>query len=73
MQTWTFDVPTGVYKNHTLSGKIRNAALAEAKFMQFVDPEPGYGKGKGESITIKRISNLAVPTNARLTEGVKIP
>jgi len=71
--TWTFDAPTGVFKNHALSSKLRFAAIAETKFMQFVMPEPGYGKKKGESITITRISSLAVPTNGRLTENRVIP
>lgn len=71
-QSWTYDAPTGVYKNHTMSSNLRHAAIAETKGMQFVRPEPGYGKKKGESITITRVSNLTVPTNARLTEGVRI-
>lgn len=72
-QTWTFDAPTGVYKNHTMSEQLRYAAIAETKFMQFVVPEPGYGKKKGESITITRISALAVPSNGRISENSSIP
>lgn len=71
--SWTFDAPTGVYKNHTLSSQLRMAAIAETKFMQFVRPEPGYGKKRGESITITRVSNIAVPTNGRLSEQNRIP
>lgn len=71
--TWTTDAPTGVSKNHDLSEKLREAAIAETKFMQFVSTEPGYGKKKGESVTITRVSNIAMPTNARLTESQKIP
>jgi len=71
--TWTFDAPTGVYKQHALSTKLRNAAIAETKFMQFVTPEPGYGRKRGENVTITRISNLTEPTNGRLTEGVRMP
>lgn len=71
--TWTYDAPTGVFKNHEMSAKLRMAAIAECKFMQFVQPEEGYGKGKGESITISRVSNIAAPTNGRLNEGVEIP
>jgi N4-gp56 family major capsid protein len=55
-----------------MSEKLRDAAIAETKFMQFVSPEPGYGKKMGESITITRVSNLAEPTNGRLVEGQKI-
>lgn len=71
-QTWTFDAPSGVYKNHTMSADLRQAAIIDTKFMQFVKPEPGYGKKKGDTITLTRVSNLAVPTNARLQEGVRI-
>lgn len=70
---WQFDAPTGVFKNHAMSAKLRMAAIAETKFMQFVQPEPGYGKQKGESITISRVSNITVPSNGRLLEGTRIP
>lgn len=73
MFQWTFDAPTGVFKNHDLSDRLRVAAIAETKFMQFVRPEPGYGKKMGESITITRVSNITEPTNGRLTENVRIP
>lgn len=73
-QTWTYDAPTGVYKNHTMSEQLRYAAIAETKGMQFVSPEPGYGKKKGESVTITRISQLAIPTNnGLLIENTQIP
>lgn len=71
--TWAWDSPSGVYKNHALSTEIRKAAIAETKFLQFAKPEAGYGKKKGENVTIIRISNLSVPTDARLTEGRDIP
>ena len=71
--TWTQDSPSGPYKNHELSELLRDAAIAETKFMQFVKPEAGYGKKKGESITITRVSNLTVPSNGRLVEGQQIP
>jgi len=70
--SWTFDQPTGVYKNHAMSSALRKQALAEAKFMQFVKPEAGYGKKKGESITIMRIAKLSEPTSGRLSEQQKI-
>lgn len=73
MQTWSYDAPSGVYKNHDLSSKLRFAAIAECKFMQFVRPESGYGKKKGESITITRVSNLTVPTSGQLVENTRIP
>lgn len=71
--SWTFDAPSGVYKNHAMSEKLRYAAIAETKFMQFVAPEPGFGRKSGESVTITRISTLTVPSNARLSESRRIP
>ena len=73
LHDWTNDAPTGTYKNHKLSSKIRMAAIADTKLMQFVRAEPNYGKKAGEVITITRVSNIAVPTSAALTEGVRIP
>lgn len=68
--TWTYDAPSGTYKNFDLSEKIRFAAIANTKFMQFCRPEAGYGRKKGESVTITRVANLAIPTNGQLVEGV---
>lgn len=70
---WSADAPSGVYKNHKLSSKIRMAAIAEAKFMQFCKPEPGYGKKMGESINITRVANVSVPSSDVLVENVRIP
>lgn len=71
--SWINDGPSGVYKSHDLSSKIRMAAIKEAKFMQFVKPEEGYGKKKGEAVTITRVSNVTVPTSDVLNELVRIP
>lgn len=71
--TWAFDAPSGVFKSHEMSAALRKAAIAETKFMQFVHPEPGYGKKSGDTITITRISNLTVPSSGQLSENVKIP
>lgn len=49
------------------------AAIKEAKFMQFVKPEEGYGKKKGENVTITRVSNVTVPTTDVLSETSRIP
>lgn len=72
-QNWVSDAPTGVYKNHDLSSKIRMASIKEAKFMQFVAPEEGYGKKKGESVTITRVSNVTVPSDDSLNESTRVP
>lgn len=71
--TWTFDAPSGVFKSHAMSEQLRFAAIAETKGMQFVVTEPGYGKKRGESVTISRISRLTVPTSGQLQETVSIP
>ena len=71
--SWVVDAPSGVYKNHDLSSKLRMASIKEAKFMQFVKPEEGYGKKKGENVTITRVSNVTVPSDDSLTELVRIP
>lgn len=70
--SWSFDQPTGVFKNHQLSNKIREASLVQTLFAQFCDAEPGYGKMSGESVTVTRISNIAVPTSTVLVEGQPI-
>lgn len=71
--SWVSDGPSGVYKNHDLSSKLRLAAIKQAKFMQFVKPEEGYGKKKGESVTITRVSNITVPTSDVLSELNRVP
>lgn len=69
--TWTFDAPTGVYKDHALSANIRQAAVADTEFMRFARPEGGFGKGKGQSVTITRIFPL--PTATRVAELDRLP
>lgn len=69
--SWTFDAPSGTYKNHALSNDIRKEAIADAVFMRFLRPEPGYGKNKGESVTITRI--LKLPLASRVGENDTLP
>lgn len=71
--TWSFDATTGTFKNHALSQKVYMAAIANSKTMQFIETVDGYGRKRGESVTLPRISNLAEPTSGVLTETVKIP
>lgn len=72
--SWQFDAPSGVYQNHSLSGKIRMAAIAQTIGMQFVgSPEDGSGRKKGEDVTITRVSNVTVPTSDILLEEELIP
>ena len=69
--SWTFSAPDGVYKNHTLSSKIRLSAIANTHFMRWATPEPGYGKGKGESVTLTFIDEL--PTTGTVNELDRLP
>ena len=69
--SWKWDAPTGVYRNHALSSKIRMEALEDVQFMKFLRPETGYGKHKGESITITR--TLQLPIAGRVGETERLP
>jgi len=71
--SWVPDWPSGVMRNNALSKKLRYAAIADCKFMQFVKPEPGYGQRMGDTITIPRVRNTAEPTSALLDRSSKIP
>lgn len=70
--TWDLDV-SGVLKSHALSSKLREQAWYESKFMDFVRTEPGFGKKKGESLTITRADVITQPTSALLNETDRIP
>jgi hypothetical protein len=71
--SWTYDSPSGVYRNHALSSNIRMAAIQQTQFMQFSKPVDGYGSGKGSNVTITRVSNVAVPSDDSLVELERIP
>jgi len=68
---WTFDAPSGTYKNHSLSSKIRRQAIADATFMRFATVEPNYGRGKGQTHTITRY--LQLPLANRISETDDLP
>jgi N4-gp56 family major capsid protein len=68
---WTLDAPSGVYKDHALSSRIREAAIADTQFMRFARPEPNYGEGRGQSITITRVFPLPMAT--RVAEMDRLP
>lgn len=68
---WVLDAPDGVYKDHALSSRIREAAIADAQFMRFVRPESNFGKGRGESVSITRVFPL--PKATRISELDRLP
>lgn len=71
--TWTYDAPSNTYKNHAMSMELYMAALEDSVFMDFVQPVKGFGRKKGETVTLTRVANIAEPTSAALTEGIRIP
>lgn len=70
--TWTNDVPSGTLKSHAISSRIYEAAVANTKLFQFADAVEGFGKGKGETVSLTRIAAISEPTSTLLTEGQKI-
>ena len=73
MYTWTYDTPSGVYKNHEMSMKLWEQAVADSVLMEFAQPISDFGKGMGESVTLTRLKAMEEPENAVLTEGIRIP
>lgn len=69
--SWTFHAPTGTHRNHALSSDIRRQAISDAQFMKFFRAEPGFGKKRGESVTITRIMKL--PIANRVSELERLP
>lgn len=70
---WQFDAPSGTYKSHAMSKKIYEAAVADTKFADHIKPIDGFGKKKGETVTLTRIAEISEPTSAILIEGERIP
>lgn len=71
--SWTFDAPTGTYKSHAMSMKLYEAAVANSIFLDHVSPAEGFGKNKGETVTLVRVRNIAEPGSADLDELTRIP
>jgi N4-gp56 family major capsid protein len=71
--TWTFDTPSGVYKNHALSEEYFKQAIARTRFFEHVSIKPAFGKKQGESVTIPLVPALAEPSSAQLSENSNMP
>jgi N4-gp56 family major capsid protein len=56
--SWAEHAPSGTYRNHALSKNVRMEAMQNLQFAPHASPEPGYGKKKGEAITITRMFQL---------------
>jgi len=62
-QAWVPSADGGFLANPKLSSKLRYAAQAMMKFNQFVRPEPGLGKGVGDTLDFDKISDIVNPTS----------
>lgn len=71
--TWTYDAADGVYKNHTLSGKLLEVAALKFQFVPFTKKVDAFGKKKGETVTLMHYKPLDIPTSAQLEERTRIP
>ena len=71
--TWAYDSPSGTYKNHAMSMRIYEKSLEESVMMDYVRPIEGYGRKRGESVTLTRVGEISEPTSPVLTEGIRIP
>lgn len=70
---WSFDAPTGTFKQHALSRRLYMAALEDSVFMEHVQPIESFGRKMGENVTLTRIATIAEPNSIDLTEGERIP
>ncbi len=71
--TWTFDAPEGVWKSHELSRAIYEAAVEETQFVPWAEPVRGFGRKRGETVTLPRVGRPTEPASAKLAEGARIP
>jgi N4-gp56 family major capsid protein len=71
--SWTFDAPTGTYKNFALSSELFEAAVENSVCMDHVSTVQGYGRKMGESVTLTRVKNVTEPVSAELDEQLRIP
>lgn len=69
--TWVLDAPAGVYRNHALSSDIRREAMYDVQTLKFLRAEPGFGKKRGDTITITRFMQL--PVAGRIGEQDGLP
>jgi N4-gp56 family major capsid protein len=71
--TWTFDAPTGTYKQHALSRHLYMATVEDSHFVEFARPVDGFGKKKGENVTLVRVATIAEPSVGTVPESSRIP
>ena len=58
-QQWQISADGGYLANPRISERLRFVTQPLMKFRQFVRPEPGFGKKKGDTLLFDRVSNVA--------------
>src|SRR5919112_46483 len=71
-QNWTFAEDGGHFANPSLSSKLRYVNTSKYIFRQFTRPEPGFGKGRGESIDFDKVT-MATTLGGEIGEFQDIP
>jgi len=71
--SWTYDAPSGVFKNHGLSGELLKLAALDFKLVPFTKRVTEYQQGMGESVTLLYFKALSQPSSAQLDEKTRIP
>ncbi len=71
-QNWTIAADGGHFANPRLSSKLRFHNTSRYIFRQFSRPEPGFGKGRGESIDFDKVS-MAETQGGQIGEFQDIP
>lgn len=71
-QNWTMAADGGHFANKPLSSKLRYVNTSQYVFRQFTRPEPGFGKGRGESIDFDKVT-MAETQGGQIGEFQDIP
>lgn len=71
--TWTFDAPSGAYRQHEVSRQILEASIADTVFMEHARIRPGFGRRRGESVTLPRVGAMAEQATYVVPETQDIP
>ncbi len=71
-QTWQPASSGGYLASPYLSRKLRHVAQPLMRFRQYVRPEPGFGRKKGDTVLFDRISNVTTP-GRKISELERMP
>jgi N4-gp56 family major capsid protein len=71
-QKWSVSADGGFFANTQLSKELRHAAQPMMKARQFVRPESGLGKGRGDTLLFDKVKNIAT-AGGTISEANRIP